>query len=59
MLNTPLLHGALLALALLGLAACTPSPVPGAGSGSAQAPGVYFHNDVEVFTAIGGGTSGK
>jgi hypothetical protein len=54
--SAAMLAPVLLGLVVLALAACTPAPAPSSRSGYAQAPGVYFHNDVGVFTSVGGGT---
>jgi hypothetical protein len=42
---------------LLGLGGCGAEPAPTGRSGYAQAPGVYFHNDVSVVSGIGAGSS--
>jgi predicted small secreted protein len=46
-----------LLLALLALGAC--GTMRSAGSDQARAPGVHFHNDIVVFSAVGGGSGSR
>ena len=50
--------GLLLAV-LLGLSACDAAPMPAGGASEARAPGIYFHNDVVLFNAVGVGSNSR